>query len=166
MDFYFFKYHRIPQMFQHIAKYAPWWDSLAENASGHSLCDSSSRQPPQLNYPPCTVLWPDNGQSKLSKTFRVVFHLSPPPILAYRFQRLPPMLHKMFLTTMQSCSKAPWGLLVLAWSDGIFTANARSPRPSPRQCPHDYSIRAGLNFNRLALVFTKDLTISSSHKNF
>ena len=41
--------------------------------------------------------------------------------------------------------KAPWGLLVLAWTDGIFTANALSPSPSPRQCPHDYSIRAGQN---------------------
>ena len=46
---------------------------------------------------------------------------------------------------MQSCSKAPRGLLVLVRTDGIFTANALSPSPSPRQCPHDYSIRAGQN---------------------
>ena len=46
---------------------------------------------------------------------------------------------------MQSCSKAPRGLFVLVRTDGIFTANALSPSPSPRQCPHDYSIRAGQN---------------------
>ena len=46
---------------------------------------------------------------------------------------------------MQSCSKAPWGLFVLVRTDGIFTANALSPSPSLRQCPHDYSIRAGQN---------------------
>ena len=46
---------------------------------------------------------------------------------------------------MSSCSKAPRGLLVLVRTDGIFTANALSPRPSLRQCPHDYSIRAGQN---------------------
>ena len=80
-----------------------------------------------------------------AKILRVVFHLSTPQMLAHLLQSLPPMLHKISQQSMQSCSKAPWGLLVLAWSDGIFTANARSPRPSPRQCPHDYSIRAGLN---------------------
>ena len=46
---------------------------------------------------------------------------------------------------MSSCSKAPRGLFVLLRTDGIFTANALSPRPSLRQCPHDYSIRAGQN---------------------
>ena len=46
---------------------------------------------------------------------------------------------------MQSCSKAPRGLLVLVRTDGIFTANALSPSPSPRQCPNHYSIRAGQN---------------------
>lgn len=46
---------------------------------------------------------------------------------------------------MRSCSKAPWGLFVLVRTDGIFTANALSPSPLLRQCPHDYSIRAGQN---------------------
>src|SRR5690606_42140847 len=60
-------------------------------------------------------------------------------------QRLPPMLHMLQPDPMSSCSKAPWGLLVLVRTDGIFTANALSPSPSLRQCPHDYSIRAGQN---------------------
>ena len=46
---------------------------------------------------------------------------------------------------MRSCSKAPRGLFVLVRTDGIFTANALSPSPLLRQCPHDYSIRAGQN---------------------
>ncbi len=46
---------------------------------------------------------------------------------------------------MSNCSKAARGLFVLLRTDGIFTANALSPSPSLRQCPHDYSIRAGQN---------------------
>ena len=68
---------------------------------------------------------------------------------------------------MQSCSKAPWGLLVLAWSDGIFTANARSPRPSPRQCPHDYSIRAGLNLPDKEFRYLRTIiVIAAVHRGF
>ena len=55
------------------------------------------------------------------------------------------MLHMLWLGPMPSCSKAPRGLFVLLRTDGIFTANALSPSSSSRQCPHDYSIRAGLN---------------------
>ena len=68
---------------------------------------------------------------------------------------------------MQSCSKAPWGLLVLAWSDGIFTANARSPRPSSRQCPHDYSIRAGLNLPDKEFRYLRTIiVIAAVHRGF
>ena len=69
----------------------------------------------------------------------------PPPILAYRVQRLPPMLHMLQLDSMSSCSKAARGLLVLMRTDGIFTASAISPSPSLRQCPNRYAIRAGRN---------------------
>ena len=68
-----------------------------------------------------------------------------PPELAPWLQSLPPMLHMLHLCPMSSCSKAPRGLLVLVRTDGIFTANALSPSPSPRQCPNHYSIRAGQN---------------------
>ena len=68
---------------------------------------------------------------------------------------------------MQSCSKAPWGLLVLAWTDGIFTANARSPRPSPRQSPHDYSIRAGLNLPDKEFRYLRTIiVIAAVHRGF
>ena len=68
-----------------------------------------------------------------------------PRILAYPLQSLPPILHMLQPDSMSSCSKAPRGLFVLVRTDGIFTANALSPSPSLRQCPHDYSIRAGQN---------------------
>ena len=68
-----------------------------------------------------------------------------PPALARWLHSLPPMLHMLSPSSMSSCSKAPWGLLVLVWTDGIFTANALSPSSSSRQCPNHYSIRAGQN---------------------
>ena len=68
-----------------------------------------------------------------------------PPALARQLQGLQPILHMLQPDSMPSCSKAPWGLLVLVRTDGIFTVNALSPSPSLRQFPHDYSIRAGQN---------------------
>ena len=68
-----------------------------------------------------------------------------PPRLAPKLQSLPPMLHIVRPDPMSSCSKAARGLFVLLRTDGIFTVNALSPSPSLRQCPHDYSIRAGQN---------------------
>ena len=55
------------------------------------------------------------------------------------------MLYGLRLDSMPSCSKAPRGLSVLVWADGIFTVNANSPSLSLRQCPDRYSIRAGRN---------------------
>ena len=68
-----------------------------------------------------------------------------PSRLASKLQSLPPMLHIIRPGPMSSCSKAPRGLFVLMRTDGIFTANALSPRPFLRQYPYHYSIRAGQN---------------------
>jgi hypothetical protein len=68
-----------------------------------------------------------------------------PPRLAPRLQSLPPMLHNLRPNPMPSCSKAPRGLSVFSWVDGIFTAIAISPGPSLRQCPYRSAIRAGQN---------------------
>ncbi len=46
---------------------------------------------------------------------------------------------------MSSCSKASRGLFVQLWLTSIFTRLAISPRPSSRQCPSCYAIRAGRN---------------------
>ena len=68
-----------------------------------------------------------------------------PQMLAHLLQSLPPMLHMYMLDSISSCSKAPRGLFVLVRTDGIFTANALSPSPLLRQCPHHCTIRAGRN---------------------
>ena len=46
---------------------------------------------------------------------------------------------------MASLSKAPRGLFVRVWVDGIFTATSISPSPWSRQCPCRYAFRAGRN---------------------
>ena len=70
------------------------------------------RRPPQSNCPPCTVpeqaycpgLEPQTNQGGISRT--------PPPRLASRFHRLPPILHRSVQSPMQSYSKGSWGLSV------------------------------------------------------
>ena len=70
------------------------------------------RRPPQSNCLPCTVpeqvycprLEPQTNQGGISRT--------PPPRLASRFHRLPPILHRSVQSPMQSYSKGSWGLSV------------------------------------------------------
>ena len=69
----------------------------------------------------------------------------PPPNLAARFQRLPPILHSQSLVSLSSCSKGSRGLSVLLRVNCIGTAISISLSPSPRQCGSRYSIRAGRN---------------------
>src|SRR5690606_22456998 len=82
-------------------------------------------------------------------------------------QRLPPMLHMLQPDPMSSCSKAPRGLFVLVRTDGIFTANALSPSPSLRQCPHDYSIRAGQNLPDKEFRYLRTVIVTAAvHRGF
>ena len=68
---------------------------------------------------------------------------------------------------MQSCSKAPRGLFVLVRTDGIFTANALSPSPSLRQCPHDCSIRAGQNLPDKEFRYLRTVIVTAAvHRGF
>jgi hypothetical protein len=69
----------------------------------------------------------------------------PPPRLAPRDQRLPPMLHSTVQRAMTSCSKGAWGLFVLLRGLGILTETAISPSTWSRQCSSRYAIRAGRN---------------------
>ena len=69
----------------------------------------------------------------------------PPPRLAPRAHRLPPMLHSSVQRAMASCSKGAWGLFVLSRGLGILTETAISPSTRSRQCPSRYAIRAGRN---------------------
>ena len=90
-----------------------------------------------------------------------------PQILAYLLQSLPPILHKLQLGSMPSCSKAPRGLFVLMRTDGIFTANALSPRPLLRQCPNRYAIRAGRNLPDKGLRYLRTVIVTAAvHRGF
>jgi hypothetical protein len=69
----------------------------------------------------------------------------PPPNLAVRILRLPPILYKRYQNPISSYSKAPWGLSVLSRVTSIFTGSTISPGLSLRQCPSRYAFRAGRN---------------------
>ena len=68
-----------------------------------------------------------------------------PPILAYRVQCLPPILHMQAQIPMSSYSKGAQGLSVFLRVHGIFTATSISPSLWPRQRGDRYAIRAGRN---------------------
>ena len=69
----------------------------------------------------------------------------PPPTLARRVQRLPPILHRMNRMPLPSYSKGSQGLSVLLRVWGIFTPMSISPSPWSRQRGSRYAIRAGRN---------------------
>jgi hypothetical protein len=68
-----------------------------------------------------------------------------PRKLALPLQSLPPILHMMFLASLQSYSKGAQGLSVLLRVLGIFTESAISLSPGLRQRGSRYAIRAGRN---------------------
>ena len=69
----------------------------------------------------------------------------PPPELAPRLQRLPPILHKQTQNPVQSCSKGSRGLSVLPREHRIVTAISISLSLGWRQWSDHYTIRAGRN---------------------
>ena len=58
---------------------------------------------------------------------------------------LPPILYMNYRISVLSCSKAPWGLSVLARVTSIFTGTSISPDALSRQRPNHYAFRAGQN---------------------
>ena len=70
------------------------------------------RRPPQSNCPPCTVPEQDNCSRLEPQTNQGGISRTPPPRLASRFRRLPPILHRSVQSPMQSYSKGSWGLSV------------------------------------------------------
>src|SRR5664279_2416090 len=103
------------------------------------------RRPPQSNYPPDTVLRPDNGSRLETKFSKGGISTLAPSRLAPQFHSLPPILHKPNPVPMSGCSKAPRGLFALSRVTCIFTGTSISPDPSLRQRPDRYAIRAGRN---------------------
>ncbi len=65
--------------------------------------------------------------------------------LAFTDQSLPPILHKSYLDSIPSYSKAARGLFVFLRLIGIFTDIAISPSLCLRQSSDRYPIRAGRN---------------------
>lgn len=91
----------------------------------------------------------------------------PPPSPKAQFHWLPPILRREVRISMPDYSKAPRGLFVLVRTDGIFTANALSPSPSLRQCPHDYSIRAGQNLPDKEFRYLRTVIVTAAvHRGF
>jgi hypothetical protein len=70
---------------------------------------------------------------------------APPPSLATRLLRLPPILYTKHQRPIPGYSEAPWGLSVQSQVTCIFTGTSISPGLSPRQRPSRYTIRAGRN---------------------
>ena len=70
----------------------------------------------------------------------------PPPQLAPKLPRLPPILHNSYQNPTSSCSKGPRGLSVLMQLTSIFTRTSISPGLWLRQWESRYAIRAGRNF--------------------
>src|SRR5690606_1715363 len=103
------------------------------------------RRPPQSNCPPDTVPVPDHGTRLELKHNQGGIPTAPPPMLAHRLPRLPPILYKSYPSSISSYSKAPWGLSVLSRVTCIFTGIKISPDLSLRQRPSRYAIRAGRN---------------------
>jgi hypothetical protein len=70
---------------------------------------------------------------------------SAPSQLAPELHSLPPILHILIQTSVQSCSKGAWGLSVPWQVISVFTDTTISPGSWPRQWSDRYTIRAGRN---------------------
>ncbi len=86
-----------------------------------------------------------------------------PSRLAPGHHSLPPILYDSGRNPGPDCSKAPRGLSVLPPLPCVFTGNAISPGPPPRQCPNRYAFHAGRNFT-FSLPFGRRWTIPSPHR--
>ena len=88
-------------------------------------------------------------------------------MLAHLIHSLPPILHRLKLEPMSSCSKAPRGLFVLLRVTRIFTGPAISPSPSLRQCSSRYAIRAGRNLPDKGLRYLRTVIVTAAvHRGF
>jgi len=88
-------------------------------------------------------------------------------MLAHLIHSLPPILHRLKLEPMSSCSKAPRGLFVLLRVTRIFTGPAISPSPSLRQCSSRYAIRAGRNLPDKEFRYLRTVIVTAAvHRGF
>ena len=85
------------------------------------------RRPPQSNYPPDAVPDPAYGPELESRHEQGGISTLPPPQLALKLPRLPPILHNPYQNPTSSCSKGARGLSVLSQLTSIFTRTSISP---------------------------------------
>jgi hypothetical protein len=111
--------------------------ALLRYALGGDRPSQTTHHARSLNPMPGPRLEPRGFQGGISR--------SAPPPLAWRFRRLPPILHKNTPSSVQSCSEGSRGLSVLPRVRGIFTPNSISRSLGWRQCGCRYAIRAGRN---------------------
>ena len=83
-------------------------------------------------------------------------------MLEHLLRSLPPILHKLKLEPMSSCSKAPRGLFVLLRVTRNFTGPAISPSPSLRQYSSHYAIRAGRNLPDKGLRYLRTVIVTAA----
>ena len=90
-----------------------------------------------------------------------------PPKLALKVLRLPAILHRLRLSAMTNCSKAPRGLFVLLRVTRIFTRTSISPGPSLRQCSTRLAIRAGRNLPDKEFRYLRTVIVTAAvHRGF
>ena len=90
-----------------------------------------------------------------------------PPSLAAWSHSLPPILHRLFRTSISSYSKAPRGLFVLLRVGRIYTANSISPSLSPRQRSSRCTIRAGQNLPDKEFRYLRTVIVTAAvHRGF
>ena len=85
-----------------------------------------------------------------------------PPKLAFRFQRLPPILHKLSLSPISAYSKGSRGLSVLVRVRGIFTTTTISPGHWLRQYISRYAIHAGRNLPDKELRYLRTVIVTAA----
>src|SRR5690606_20049192 len=120
------------------------------------------RRPPQSNCPPGSVPRPDHGRRLDIQTYQGGISRLAPPILAYRLQSLPPILHRYARISLPSYSKGSRGLSVLPQVDGIFTANSISLSPWLRQWGSRYAIRAGRNLPAKEFRYLRTVIVTAA----
>lgn len=85
-----------------------------------------------------------------------------PAELALHLPRLPPMLHRQYLSPRLTYSKGSRGLSVLPRVRRIFTSTAVSPSSSLRQCSSRYAIHAGRNLPDKELRYLRTVIVTAA----
>ena len=90
-----------------------------------------------------------------------------PPRLTPQLHSLPPILYRMELNPISSCSKGARGLSVLLRVPGIFTGTTTSPSSTLRQRPDRYTIRAGRNLPDKEFRYLRTVIVTADiHRGF